>query len=92
MFHTGFSKIATTLVTLTPEEYFEVAREKDPYVGALAGAIAGSGAGALKGKKGDRAVKALIGAGLGAGAGAGVAHVGSKLYKKYQARKVRQYT
>ena len=90
MFIKGFTKSASTVVTMTPEEYFEIAREKDPYAGSLAGAAAGAAAGALKGARGRKAEKALIGAALGSVGGAAAGHVVSKAVKKYQSHKVRR--
>jgi hypothetical protein len=92
MFHAGFEKTAVTTVNLTPEEYFELAREKDPYVASLGGAAAGAAVGALKSRSGRRASGALVGAAAGAAAGGAGGHVLSKGLRRYQANKVRQYT
>lgn len=79
MFHTGFVKIAGTMKSnITPEEYYSLKSEKDPYVGAVLGALAGSTAGAMK-RKSYKA--ALIGAGLGGAAGASVGHLTGKASK-----------
>lgn len=74
---------------MTPEEYYEVVREKDPYVGATAGALAGALTGAAKAKQG-KAKAALLGTGLGALGGAITAHVGGKALRHHQAKKVRR--
>jgi len=90
MFCDSFNKIAVTLVTLTPEEYYDIVREKDPYVGATAGGLAGKALGALKSKKGKRtkgaAIGALAGGGIGAVAGGGI----GSLLRQHQAKKVRR--
>lgn len=79
MFYIGFDKIAGTLKSnISPEEYYDLKSEKDPYAGAVLGAIAGAAAGAAK-RKNHKA--ALIGAGLGGAAGATVGHVSGKLSK-----------
>jgi uncharacterized membrane protein YebE (DUF533 family) len=90
MFLTGFSKVATTMVTMSPEEYYDVVREKDPYVGENVGAISGAIAGATKGSKKKKLKSAVVGAGIGALAGAGAAHLGGKALRSYQAKKVRR--
>lgn len=79
MFHLGFKKIAATLKSnISPEEYYDLKGEKDPYVGALMGALAGSAYGGIK----HRTAKAgLIGAGLGASFGAGSGHLAGKANK-----------
>lgn len=87
MFLAGFEKVAATLVTMTPEEYYDVVRAKDPFVGATVGGVAGALAGAKKGKS---AKSALIGAAVGAPTGAVAAHLGGKVLKEYQAGKVRR--
>lgn len=88
MFLKGFLKTAATMVTMTPEEYFEVVREKDPFVGATIGALAGAGHGLWKGKKNNKAQAALIRAALGGSAGAVGGHLGGKVLRHYQANKV----
>jgi len=88
MFTKGFAKLAATVVTLSPERYYELVREKDPYVGSLAGAAGGAAAGAMKGAKGKKSKAALIGAGLGAAGGAAAGTVASKALKRYQARRI----
>lgn len=90
MFLKGFAKLATTLVTMTPEEYFEVVREKDPFVGSVLGGVAGGVKGALKGTKKTRHKAALIGTGVGGAAGAAAGYVGGKALRHYQAKKVRR--
>lgn len=87
MFSSGFKKTAATLVTMTPEEYYEVVREKDPFVGATLGAISGAGVGY---RKGGKAKSALIGAAAGGTGGALTAHVLGKAVRKHQAKKVRR--
>lgn len=86
MFLTGFNKIAVTLVTMTPEEYYDVVREKDPYVGASVGSLLGAGVAHKK----LNPKHALLGAGVGAVTGGTAAHFGGKLLRKYQANKVRR--
>jgi outer membrane lipoprotein SlyB len=88
MFIHGFHKLATAVVTLSPERYYEIVREKDPYVGSLTGAAAGAAAGAAKGAKGKKSKAALIGAGIGAATGAAGGAVISKGLKHYQARRI----
>jgi hypothetical protein len=90
MFVIGFVKQAATIVTMSPEDYYDIVREKDPYMGGLAGAAAGAAAGAIKGAKGRRHKNALIGAGVGAGAGVVGGHAVSRAVGHYQARKVRR--
>jgi outer membrane lipoprotein SlyB len=88
MFIHGFQKLAVAVVTLSPEKYYEIVREKDPYVGALTGAAAGAAAGGAKGAKGKKAKAALVGAGIGAATGAATGGLVSKGLKHYQARRV----
>ena len=90
MFIHGFSKLAVAVVTLSPEKYYEIVREKDPYMGSLAGTAAGAAAGAAKGAKGKKSRSALIGAGVGATAGAIAGHTGSKALKHYQTKRVKR--
>jgi uncharacterized membrane protein YebE (DUF533 family) len=90
MFIHGFSKLAVAVVTLSPEKYYEIVREKDPYVGSLAGGAAGAAAGAIRGAKGKRSKSALIGAGVGAASGAAGGHVASKALKHYQTKRVKR--
>lgn len=80
MFKQGFLKIAAGSLksTISPEEYYDLKSEKDPYVGAVLGALAGAGAGGAK-KKNYKA--ALIGAGLGGAAGASAGHLAGKANK-----------
>ena len=78
MFTQGFTKIALMKSNITPEEYYELKSEKDPYVGAVLGAIAGAAAG---GQKKRTAKGALIGAGLGGAAGASAGYLGGKANK-----------
>ena len=87
MFLSGFNKTAATLVTMTPEEYYEVVREKDPFVGATVGSVLGGLAGA---RKGGKAKSALIGAAAGGAGGALTGHVIGKAIRKHQAKKVRR--
>lgn len=87
MFLSGFVKTAATLVTMTPEEYYDVVREKDPFVGATVGALVGGAVGA---KKGGNSKSALIGAATGAASGAAAAHAVGRGVRKYQAKKVRR--
>ncbi len=89
MFTAGLKKIAIAIVTMTPEEYYEHAGSKDPYVGAVAGGLAGAAAGGAK-KRSAKA--ALIGTGLGAASGATLGHLGGKALRKYQAKRVRRLT
>lgn len=88
MFIFGFSKLATAVVTLSPERYYEIVREKDPYVGSLAGAAAGAATGAAKGAKGKKSKAALIGAGVGAASGAVGGSLASKGLKRYQSHRI----
>ncbi len=90
MFCDSFAKIAATLVTLTPEEYYDIVREKDPYVGAVTGGLAGKAVGALKSPKGKRSKGAVIGALVGATTGAGVGAGLGSMVRKHQAKKVRR--
>lgn len=79
MFTHGFIKIAGSMKSnISPEEYYALKSEKDPYVGAVLGSIVGAGAGAAK-KRSYKA--ALIGAGLGGSAGASLGHLGGKVNK-----------
>lgn len=79
MFTLGFNKIAGSMKSnITPEEYYALKAEKDPYVGAVVGALAGAAAGGVK-KKSYKG--ALIGAGLGGAAGASVGHLAGKANK-----------
>lgn len=88
MFIASFEKVATTLVTMSPEEFYDVVREKDPATGAVAGGYGGALAGALRGKKGGKTKAALIGAGLGSVVGGAAAAGGGKLLRHYQAKRV----
>jgi uncharacterized membrane protein YebE (DUF533 family) len=90
MFLTGFNKIAVTLVTMTPEEYYDVVREKDPFVGATAGGLGGAILGAIKSKKGSKHKGALLGSGVGAATGALSTYGAGKALRQYQAGKVRR--
>lgn len=92
MFIHGFQKLAVAVVTLTPEKYYEIVREKDPYIGALTGAVGGAAAGALKGSKGKKSKAALIGAGVGAATGAASGGLMSKGLKHYQSRRIENLT
>jgi hypothetical protein len=93
MFVDGFFKTAAgPIAQLTPEEYYDLVREKDPYVGGAVGAAAGLAHGAFKGKAGARAAKALKHGGIGAAAGTAGAYGVSKLVKKHQANKVYKMT
>lgn len=79
MFHSGFYKIAGTLKSnISPEEYYDLKGEKDPYLGAILGAVAGAGVGAIKHKSHKAA---LYGTGLGAAAGASAGHLVGKANK-----------
>ena len=79
MFYIGFNKIAGTLKSnISPEEYYDLKAEKDPYAGAVIGALVGAGAGAAK-RRTHKA--ALIGAGLGGAAGASLGHLSGKASK-----------
>ena len=88
MFLSGFLKTATTLVTMTPEEYYDIVREKDPFVGAVTGSLVGGAVGGIKGKHGAKSI--LTGAAVGAGTGAVSSHLGGKLLRRHQANKVRR--
>jgi outer membrane lipoprotein SlyB len=88
MFITGFSKLAATVVTLSPERYYELAREKDPYVGSLTGALTGAVTGGIKGAKGKKSKAALVGAAAGTVGGAAAGAVLSKGLKHYQAHRI----
>jgi uncharacterized protein YcfJ len=90
MFLKGLTKVAATLVTMSPEEYYDIVREKDPLTGSLTGAAAGAAAGGIKGAKNKKAKAALVGAGAGAVGGALAGHQVSKVVKRYQAHKVRR--
>ena len=92
MFLRGFHKVAATLVTLTPDEYYDVVRRKDPYVGALAGGVIGAGVGAIKGSSGTRSSKALLGAALGSGAGSALGYLSGKAVKNWQANRIYRMT
>jgi outer membrane lipoprotein SlyB len=79
MFTIGFNKIAGTMkANISPEEYYSLKAEKDPYVGAVLGSLAGAAAGGLKHKSHKAA---LIGAGLGGAAGASVGHLSGRAGK-----------
>ena len=78
MFTHGFTKIAYMKSNITPEEYYELKGEKDPYVGAVLGSLAGAAVGGAKAKS---AKGVLVGAGLGGAAGASTGYVGGKLNK-----------
>lgn len=84
--------MATTLVTMTPEEYYDIAHEKDPAVGAVAGGALGGLAGAIRGSKGGRSRAALIGTALGAASGASTGALAGKALKRYQTKKLRNLT
>ena len=76
MFTNGFNKIAATMKSnISPEEYYELKGEKDPWVGATLGAITGAAAGGIKGKSHK---SALMGAGLGGAAGASTGYLVGK--------------
>ena len=92
MFLEAFEKTAVVAATLTPEQYYDVVREKDPYAGALAGALTGAAVGARKGKPGNKSGAALLGAGLGAVTGGTAGHLGGKALRHYQAHRVRRLT
>lgn len=88
MFSQGFQKVAVTVVTMNPEEYYEHVGAKDKYIGALAGNIAGAAAGLAKGKPGKKASAALA-AGLAGTALGGVAgYTGGKVLRGYQSGRV----
>lgn len=87
MFHLGFAKTAATLVTMTPEEYYEHVSDKDKYVGALLGAATGAAAGGYK-KRTARG--ALIGTGVGAAAGGSLGHLAGKGLRSWQAKRIRR--
>ena len=79
MFTQGFMKISATMKSnISPEEYYDLKGEKDPYVGALTGAAAGAAVGGAK-KKTYKA--ALIGAGLGGASGATAGYLAGKASK-----------
>lgn len=90
MFILALEKVATTYASISPEEYYDLAREKDPYVGALTGSHLGAAVGALKGKKGSRSKAALVGAALGSVTGGTAGHVGGKLLRRYQSGRIRR--
>lgn len=90
MFRDQFSKIATIASMITPEDYYELVHEKDPYVGAVLGATVGGAVGGYKGAKGSKSKSALIGAALGGASGAVTGHYVGKGLKHYQANKVRR--
>jgi outer membrane lipoprotein SlyB len=90
MFLQSFQKLAALAQTLSPERYYELVHEKDPYVGATAGATLGAAIGAAKGKKGERAKAALLGLGLGAVGGGTAGHQVGKFVGRYQAHKIRR--
>lgn len=71
MFTSGFYKVAVTLKSnITPEEYYDLKAEKDPYLGAVVGSVAGAAYGGLKGRTARSALKwAALGGGAGASAG-----------------------
>lgn len=85
MFSNGFQKIAATVVTMSPEEYYEHVGGKDKYVGALVGNVVGAAAGLAKGKSAKAAlITGLVGTGLGGVGG----HMAGKVLRGYQANKV----
>lgn len=88
MFLKGFRKLATAVVTMSPEEYFETVGEKDPLIGALSGAVAGTVAGLKRGHKGSKSKAGLIGNIAGGAAGGAAGHYAGKAFRKYQTRKV----
>lgn len=90
MFSQGFKKTATTVVTMSPEHYYDIVREKDPYQGAVAGAMIGAAAAAKKAPSGSKAKAALAGAAAGAASGAAIGHFGGKAIRGYQAKRVRR--
>lgn len=90
MFINGFAKLAVAVVTLSPEKYYDIVREKDPYVGALLGAATGAATGAVKGAKGKKSKAALVGIGAGAASGALGGHVVGKALKKYQSKRIKR--
>lgn len=90
MFIHGFSKLAVAVVTLSPEKYYELVREKDPYVGSLGGAVTGALIGGKKGAHGKKSKAALIGAGVGAATGAVGGHAVGKGLKHYQAKRIKR--
>jgi len=67
MFIKGFEKTASSAALITPEEYYNLKAEKDPYIGALAGAAVGAGVGGYKHRTAKAALK-----GTGAGAAGGL--------------------
>jgi uncharacterized protein YcfJ len=69
MFSQGFKKVAVTVVTMSPDEYYEHVGAKDKYIGALAGNLAGAAAGLAKGQKGQKSKTALMGGLIGTAAG-----------------------
>ena len=88
MFITGFEKTAATIVTMTPEEYYDIVREKDPSQGAVLGALTGAAAGARRGAAGKKHKAALIGAAAGGATGALAGHGVGKVVRGYQTRRV----
>jgi hypothetical protein len=88
LFSTGLKKIAVTVVTMTPTEFYEHVGAGDKYKGAIGGAGAGAAIGLLRGKHGNKSKVGLIGAGLGAASGGVAGHEAGKIIRKYQANKV----
>jgi hypothetical protein len=88
MFSKGFRKIAATVVTMSPEEYYEHVGGKDKFVGALAGNIAGAAVGLAKAKKGSKGTAAVAGALAGTALGGLAGYAGGKVLRGYQANRV----
>lgn len=88
MFSQGFQKVAVTVVTMSPEEYYEHVGSKDKYVGALAGNIAGAAAGLAKGQKGRKSSAALAAGLAGTALGGAAGYVGGKALRGYQSGRV----
>ena len=91
MFILGFTKVAVPVsAQISPEEYYELVHEKDPYIGSLLGGAKGAAIGAYKGTKGKKDRAALIGAGTGAITGALTGSLTGKALKHYQSNKIRR--
>jgi len=88
MFIRSLLKTAATLVTMTPDEFYEDVHHKDKYVGAITGNLAGMGHRAHKAAKGTKSKAALIGALAGTAAGGVAGEIGGRALRNYQANKV----
>ena len=88
MFSQGFQKVAATVVTMSPEEYYEHVGDKDKYIGALAGNIAGAAIGLAKAKPGKKAQTGLAAGLAGTALGGLAGYTGGKVFRGYQSGRV----